>query len=1414
MNVKIRNISRLRDISKVIPYRQKALRLLFIFIFSLLLFGILPALEIPFGIKVAQAVDVTIDATTSTTSNDHKNQPALVFANDTVGYMFYRETTGTCGYRKTTNGGNSWSGYILITAQTDCVGISIWYDRWTPGDESGTFIHMVFIETGTDNVYYERLNTSDDSQLGEVAVDQTFNTLSNVDNIAITKGTTDVLYIGMDDANMVNVSKVMKCSTNCSSTGGWSNAGSSPLEQTNDPIRLMPLGGGDILLIRNDISLDDIQSKVYNATGGTWDGSWTTIDANAPDSTTYRETIASTVDEFTNDIYLAYGADIYATTAIAAIRSAVYNGSAWVIKTDVINATNTIISLDIARDENTGDVYVAYLRGTRGSSQMNAYYKKSTNSMSSWSAETKFNTNNNLTDMRWMYLNRISNERIYGVYFQNTGGNDGLFGNTLVDLIDTTPPTVVSNTNIMVQNNSFLDLNASIYDSLGVKNATVNISSVNSTLAQAILTKQGNYWINNTIIGNKETVGYANMTITAYDVNNNLNNNTSMSVLIDSTPPIKVDNFTNITSPSYESVYVSWNASTDIGGSGIKLYTIERFNDSFNFLSIPRPIINASDIRNGYKDAYRYTFKSNAPVNCTICHLSKPASSLANFYAKYNESYLYMAIHTPDNDTLSSDDKIRIGFDVNMDGGTLPNTDDRLYQITENNTLTFYKGNGSGWVLNTTNAVSYVNNPGISSYWYEIRIPLSEIGSPVNNTSINFLLENECNPGGSFLRKESYFPMGADEDNPGTWKTITFRNYTDYKFVANSTFTQSIIRDLNSSYYYNFTVRAIDNVLNYGPRSDPLTIQTAEDPSYNITGFLLNAITTGLQGEVSIQNYRELSNSSGGYHLTEIPNGTYMITGTAAGYQSNSTTVVVSGSNLTNINITLYEYDPPLVISNTNNVYFFNNRSITLNATITDIASGVKNATVNVSSVNSTINEAMLTLQGGFWVNNTIIADKGETIDFVDLTITAYDNVGNVNQNVNMTVWILLPPTIISWSNNITNDQSLNLKVFINESILFNVTADRTVNYNWTYDTIDQVQDFDNFSQNFSGIGLHYVNATIRNGIGTDNKNWTINVVYKPDLVMTAENISFSFEPSEVENGEVKENVNVTLNATVYNSGLGDASDVNISFYDGYPGPGNNIANVTISNISAGGSQNASIYWNSIIGTHNISIEVDPENTLVETDDENNRASKTINVSAWQKYYGNLSGNLSLSDKVGNSLTDWSWATQQGNIFITNISYFEYNNLQALGRKKNGTISQNNFLRADELLNIIPGINNATGFLNNNITELFSSNGTSPRNYTNFTVYGRKIEYVAIVNSTNTTNYKSVETSTFVTGILWDTTKDNGDGDYGDDGEELAFIAGINVGKTGLGNSSHDYEIAIPSIIRSEGNVYFFVELK
>lgn len=528
------------------------------------------------------------------------------------------------------------------------------------------------------------------------------------------------------------------------------------------------------------------------------------------------------------------------------------------------------------------------------------------------------------------------------------------------------------------------------------------------------------------------------------------------------------------------------------------------------------------------------------------------------------------------------------------------------------------------------------------------------------------------------------------------------------------------------------------------------SVATATYSRHNITGFVTSAGVPLSDAHVLTGEYTVLTEADGSYSLSNLANGTYTVEANASEMIDNSTVVTINGSDQI-ANFSLVDNVPPSVISNTNNVYLANDTFIVLNATITDAGAGVKNANANVSALNSTINEAVLTLQGESWINYSIIADRGETEGFVDIVITAYDNAGNSNNTINMTVGIDdIPPFVASNTN----------KSYISNGNFSTMDAD------------------------------------------------------KPDLVMTLENISFSYVPSEFENGEVKENVNVTINATVYNSGLGNASNVNVSFYDGSPGPGNNIANLTITNISAGGSQNATINWTSIIGTHNISIEVDPKNTIAETDDSNNNASRTINVSGWQKYYGNISGNLILSDQAGNSFSNWSSEIPQGNVFISNIPSLNFNNFQALGRKKNGDIAQNNFSKADEFLNMTPGSNNATGFLNNNITELFSLNGTSPRNYTSFTVYGHKIDNVALVNSTNTTNFNSVETSPFITGILWDTTKDTGDGDFGDDGEDLVFITRINVNQTGPGNSSHNYESVIPSIIRNQGNVYFFVEVK
>lgn len=489
---------------------------------------------------------------------------------------------------------------------------------------------------------------------------------------------------------------------------------------------------------------------------------------------------------------------------------------------------------------------------------------------------------------------------------------------------------------------------------------------------------------------------------------------------------------------------------------------------------------------------------------------------------------------------------------------------------------------------------------------------------------------------------------------------------------------------------------------------------------YNISGYITSGSLPLIGAHIQAGENITLSDSNGFYILFDLINGTYNLIVSASQHVSNSTNITLNGSDIPNVNITLEDF--PSVISNTNQVFITNNSLIVLNATIIDAGSGVKNATVNVSAINSTINEAVLTNESGFWINNTIIADRGETNGFMNLTITAYDNLSNVNNTINMTIQVT-----------------------------------------------------------------------------------------KPDLLITDTNISFSFTASDVEVGEVKENDVVTINANVFNSGHLDVNNIIVRFYDGSPGS-NIIENVTIGSLAVGESKNAIIDWNSIIGTHNISIKVDPDNAIPETDETNNDASRLINVSAFQKYYGNLSGYLCLKDQDRNSFKNWSISEVDGNIFITSLTELNFNNLQALGRNKTGGIAQGNFLRADELLNLTQGNKNATGFANNNITQLFSLDGTTPRNTATFTVYGRDINNVAIVNNTNVLNFDSVESSTFITGILWDTSKDDGDGEYGDDSENIVFISKIKAGKVGLNGLSHDYEIAIPSTLGNGGVVYFNVE--
>jgi hypothetical protein len=387
------------------------------------------------------------------------------------------------------------------------------------------------------------------------------------------------------------------------------------------------------------------------------------------------------------------------------------------------------------------------------------------------------------------------------------------------------------------------------------------------------------------------------------------------------------------------------------------------------------------------------------------------------------------------------------------------------------------------------------------------------------------------------------------------------------------------------------------------------------------------------------------------------------------------------------------------------------------------------------------------------------------------------------------------------------------------------------------------------FNSSKYGAGNYTMRCVATDDEGKTSETWlgtnfTLNTIDLRVVSVTFDHWDTAENKSSVsETGagyHVKESRNITINATIANYGVVNVtSNFNISFFDsaGVYGNwntwfGNYTYNVTVQgqlgNTTTGYPYNttyATRYWDpSLVGTHNISVWADPDNSTGEVAAKrtNNNASAVINVSAWQKYYGTVSGSIALADSAASSLYDWTWSneTDVGYAYIVKDgASINWSALHALGCDSNDNLNASglDFLDADTNLAMIVGSNNATGFADNNITELFS--GGDPSNATNrtyFIVHGTNITDVPIVNSTDMANLMSVEGANFITGILWDDTKDtNGYYDTADS-EDLVFVTKIRVAAAGLGSAAHNYEFAAPCTLNPAvgGDLDIYMELK
>jgi hypothetical protein len=393
----------------------------------------------------AQAAQVTIDNNVGPTNTSHINSGSqTVFIDDQTGYKFYRDSDLTCVYRKTTNGGVSWGETISVDDQNDCHQIQVWYDRWTPGD-TGTNIHIVTIDAGNDDIWYNRLNTSNDTLvLGTRPVSMLTGTaqggtsLTEGENFtSITKATNGILYAISNDGTGTFDSFVLECSSNCQLAASWTettSAGGAPLDAQSDQNILMPLPSGSLMVIQRDISANTMRSRVWNDSLGSWDGAWTNIDITAAENATYDVGFAATVSSTTGDIYLAYIENNDTLGLNDQISTAVYSGGAWTIKKQVIRYTERgITNVAIGLDKSNDDIYVAYSVAATSTVVTTArvYWRYSTDGMNNWSFE-KGPLSSTPDDVYGVDMNLVSDERMYVSWFDDT--DNDIYGQAIADI--------------------------------------------------------------------------------------------------------------------------------------------------------------------------------------------------------------------------------------------------------------------------------------------------------------------------------------------------------------------------------------------------------------------------------------------------------------------------------------------------------------------------------------------------------------------------------------------------------------------------------------------------------------------------------------------------------------------------------------------------------------------------------------------------------------------------------------------------------------------------------------------------------------------------------------------------------------------------------------------------------------------
>ncbi len=370
--------------------------------------------------------DIVIETSTSTYTYALSSRCGIFWASFAVGYVIYGDYGYDLTYRKTEDGGATWGDAVVIR-----IGRSIKYDCWadwqTAGD-AGTKIHIVYLDTDSDDVRYVYLDTSDDTiggdnQIeacqGSGALDLSYGLSYHGLSITKTRGGNLAVVLRYTD----NAAAVFYGFYTSPDATTWTSK-TAPWEAAGDYILLFPgneADNQDIWATFWDIDADEISLKTYDDSGNSW--SEQLISASMVESIGYLQ-MDGTIRLSDGHLIFAAWDDYGAAANPANLKVWDINGAGSITaKTNVITneAESALVSVFI--NQINDDIYVVYVSGTDMGTLVKVFYQKSVDGGANWGGEQAMQADAE-DDERWISAGAM--KAAWGGKFQPFWFNDDL----------------------------------------------------------------------------------------------------------------------------------------------------------------------------------------------------------------------------------------------------------------------------------------------------------------------------------------------------------------------------------------------------------------------------------------------------------------------------------------------------------------------------------------------------------------------------------------------------------------------------------------------------------------------------------------------------------------------------------------------------------------------------------------------------------------------------------------------------------------------------------------------------------------------------------------------------------------------------------------------------------------------------